>query len=57
MLSDIVCVAYLLSPDPLVMAHASDKSNVDPLDRLAMENLVQKMFVPLDMLHTEDRDR
>ena len=40
MLSDIVCVAYLLSPDPLVMAHSSDKANIDPLDRLAMENLV-----------------
>ena len=46
MLSDIVHVAYLLSPDPLVMAHSSDKANIDPLDRLAMENLVQKMFVP-----------
>ncbi len=43
MLSDIVRVAYLLSPDPL--------------DRLAMENLVQKMFVPRDILRTEDRDR
>ena len=57
MLSDIVRVAYLLGPDPLVMAHASDKANVDPLDRLAMENLVQKMFVPQDMLCTEDQDR
>ena len=57
MLSDIVHVAYLLSPDPLVMTHSSDKANIDPLDRLAMENLVQKMFVPRDMLLTEDRDR
>ena len=46
MLSDIVCVAYLLSPDPLVMAHSSDKANIDPFDRLTIENLVQKMFVP-----------
>jgi hypothetical protein len=54
MLSKIVCDVYLLSPDPLVMAHASDKANMDPLDRLAMENLVQKIFLPRDMLWTED---
>ncbi len=54
MLSSIVHVAYLLSPDPLVMAHSSAKANADPLDRLAMENLVQKMFVPRDMPWTED---
>ena len=46
MLSDVVRVAYLLSPDPLVMAHSSDKANMDPLDRLATENLIRKMFVP-----------
>ena len=46
MLSDVVRVAYLLSPGPLVMAHSSDKANMDPLNRLAVENLVQKMFVP-----------
>ena len=57
LLSDIVCVAYLLSPDPLVMAHSSDKANIDPLDRLAMENLVRKMFVPQNMLWAEDRER
>ena len=57
MLSDVVCVAYLLSPDPLVMAHSSDKANMDPLDRLATENLIHKMFVPRDMLRTEDRER
>ena len=53
MLSDILCVAYFLNPDPLVMAHASDKANVNPLDRLAMEKLVKKMFVPRDMLCTK----
>ena len=46
LLSDIVRVAYLLSPDPLVMAHSADKENIDPQDRLAMENLIRKMFVP-----------
>ena len=40
MLSGIVRVAYLLSPDPLIMAPSSDKANMDPLDRLAIENLV-----------------
>ncbi len=50
LLSDIVHVAYLLSRDPLVMAHSSDKANIDPLDRLAMENIVRKMFVPQNML-------
>jgi hypothetical protein len=40
MLSEIVCAAYLLSPYPLVIAHASDKANMNPLDRLGMENLV-----------------
>ena len=51
-----VHVAYLLSPDPRDMAHSSDKANMDPLDRHAMENLVQKMFVSQVMLHTEDQD-
>ena len=57
LLSDIVRVAYLLSPDPLVMAHSADKENIDPQDRLAMENLIRKMFVPRNMLRAEDRER
>ena len=44
MLSDVSRVAYLLSPDPLVMAHSSDKVNMDPLDRLQRKTLFARCF-------------
>ena len=45
LLNATVHVSYLLSPEPIIMAFASNNENRDPEDRLECELLIFKMFV------------
>jgi hypothetical protein len=44
LLTDYVRVAYLLSPNPKV--HADAKENMEAEDKLAMERVLVKLFLP-----------
>ena len=44
LIHDYSRAGYILSPDPVIMAHAL--ANPDPEDKLACERLITKLFVP-----------
>jgi hypothetical protein len=57
LLNDVVCVLYLLSSEPTIMAFASNHDNRDPEDRLACEHLIMKMFVSNHFLCKEEQEQ
>ena len=55
LLPDFVRVAYLLCPNPTIMEHAKDPDNLDPEDRQAVERLLDKLMLPLDIVDDNER--
>lgn len=56
MLKTYVCAAYLLIPNPTIMAHANDPAIRDPEDCLTVEYFVPFLLLPITLITAEARE-
>ncbi len=57
MLTSYVHAAYLLSPNPTIMAHAEDAANRDPGDFLAVDYPFMIQLLPISIVTAEATDK
>ena len=55
-MSDSARIAYLCSPNPVIVAHAEDRKNREPENNLAVERVIERLMLPTTPHKPEDRD-
>ena len=54
LVTNVVCVAYLCSPHPLIIAHSDDNAGKDPKNAIAVEQFIQRVILPQKCSREED---
>lgn len=55
-MSDSARVAYLCSPNPVIVAQAEDRNNRGPENNLAVERVIERYILPMTTHKSEDHD-
>jgi hypothetical protein len=55
LMMDSARVAYLCSPNPVIIAHSEDRNNRDPENNLAVERIIERLILPRTPHKPEDR--
>jgi hypothetical protein len=56
LMTDFARVGYLVSPNPVIIAHSGDPDNSDPQNRLAVDRVIERLLISGRDLTEEERN-